>query len=101
MPTTIAGFGATQLPHWCYKLKRNFLLQSDITRAQAARKHLESFIGRAGASWFFDVSLQTWILPSSLLYAILPLQPLLQSLQHQRRLMLRKTLPLRSLRLLL
>ena len=32
---------------------------------------------------------------------ILSLQPLLQSLQHQRRLMLRKTLPLRRLRLLL
>jgi hypothetical protein len=48
MPTTIVGFDTTQLPHWRYKLTRNFLLQSDITRAQAVRKHLESFIGRAG-----------------------------------------------------
>ncbi len=56
---------------------------SDIPGAETTRERLESFIGRTGA------------------FPILSLQPLLQSLQHQRRLMLQKTLPLRRLRLLL
>ncbi len=64
--------------------------KSNVTRAHTARKHLASFIGRT------DVRRQTSNVEISS-----SLQPLLQSLHHQRRLMFRKTLPLRRLRLLL
>ncbi len=50
-------------------------------------------------SRFFDDRLRTHRFPCRI--PILSLQPLLQSLHHQRRLMLRKTLPLRRLRFFL
>ena len=116
MTDTIPGFGVILLPHWRYKLTRNFLLHmlkrpgvsllalitnQTLLGLRPLVNTLNPSLVALVLSRFFDVSLRTWILPSSLRYGILPLQSLLQSLQHQRRLMLRKPLPLRRLRLLL
>ena len=107
MSVTISGFGATLLPHGSYKLTKNFLLgmlrrpsvspivpitnQTYLGLRPPVHTLCPSLVALV-LFRFFDVNLGTWRLPSSILCGTL-LQPLLQSLQHQRRLMLRKTLP--------
>jgi hypothetical protein len=63
--------------------------KADMSRALASKKHLDSFIGRDG-NFLVRRHLRTHRFPCRI--PILSLQPLLQSLQYQRRLMLRKTL---------
>jgi hypothetical protein len=63
MPATIAGFGAILLPLWHCVLNEIFLSahveylqrianrsrhKTDVSRALASKKHLDSFIGRDG-----------------------------------------------------